>query len=372
MPENYRFLQELVQTSSPSGHEGPILDVIENHFQTLGIESFRQGPNVLVHIEGKNRDKALILDGHVDTVTTVQEAWTECPPAGNESGIIQEGRLYGAGSSDMKAGLAVMERVLRASQRLVPACDIWGAFVVEEETTGKGTESFLNWFNEQNAPKYKEMGVLFPESTGVDNMYIGQKGNAIVDMEIMGDGGHASRHTGINVISRMAHFFSELEAEGIKWSKLYDDDLFGPPTFTPTVIQSGQIESPNAVSPIGRGSIDVRLNPAMYQDFFQLMKEVAELHGIDLSLRWGAAPAVASDPKGDLTRLFADIAQLKPQIMASTSDAGWFLNNGFDQVVINGPGNPKVIHLPNEYVQLDHVNIITERYLEIIDIWGSI
>jgi len=52
------------------------LTLIESHLQEQGILTFRQDSNLLVHFQGKNREKAFIFDGHVDTVSADEEAWS--------------------------------------------------------------------------------------------------------------------------------------------------------------------------------------------------------------------------------------------------------------------------------------------------------
>ena len=92
---------QLVDTPSVSGEEGPLTDAIE--------AALRPVPHLTVHRDGHaivarttlGRPERVILAGHTDTV----------PVAGNQPSRLVGSRLYGCGTTDMKAGLAVQLRL---------------------------------------------------------------------------------------------------------------------------------------------------------------------------------------------------------------------------------------------------------------------
>lgn len=109
--------------------------------QASGLESvlnYRGRPNVVGVIEGTGGGRSLILNGHIDTVTLEPVgAWTK-EPFGAE---IEDGLMYGRGTSDMKGGLmaALMALTyLREAGVTVPG-DITFQSVVNEEHAGNGT-----------------------------------------------------------------------------------------------------------------------------------------------------------------------------------------------------------------------------------------
>jgi acetylornithine deacetylase len=59
-------------------------------------------PNVAAIRKGTGGGKSLILSGHIDTVPAGSEPWTRDPFGGQ----VEDNRLYGRGSNDMKAGVA--------------------------------------------------------------------------------------------------------------------------------------------------------------------------------------------------------------------------------------------------------------------------
>ena len=73
--------------------------------KSSGLETvlnYRGRPNVVGQFKGTGEGRSLILNGHVDTVTIEpRNEWTR-DPFGAE---IDDGRMYGRGTSDMKGGL---------------------------------------------------------------------------------------------------------------------------------------------------------------------------------------------------------------------------------------------------------------------------
>lgn len=95
-------------------------------------------PNVVGILEGSGGGRSLILNGHVDTVTVEPEGeWTK-NPFGAE---IEDDRMYGRGTSDMKggvmAGIMALAFLARAGVRL--RGDVIFQCVVNEEHAGNGT-----------------------------------------------------------------------------------------------------------------------------------------------------------------------------------------------------------------------------------------
>ena len=91
----------LVDTPSVSGDEGPLADAIEAALRPLPHLTVHRDGNTIVARTTLGRPERVILAGHVDTV----------PVAGNLPSRVEGPRLYGCGTSDMKAGVAVQLRL---------------------------------------------------------------------------------------------------------------------------------------------------------------------------------------------------------------------------------------------------------------------
>ena len=106
-----------------------------------GLESvlnYRGRPNVVGVVRGTGGGRSLILNGHIDTVTVEPANEWRRDPFG---GVIEDGRMYGRGTTDMKGGLMAGVMALtflhRAGVRL--AGDVILQSVVNEEHAGNGT-----------------------------------------------------------------------------------------------------------------------------------------------------------------------------------------------------------------------------------------
>lgn len=96
---------------------------------------YARRPNVVGKLAGTGGGRSLMITGHMDTVVAGTLPWEIAPPW---SGAVKDGKLYGRGSYDMKAGLACGLFAIRALQELgVPLRgDVLLESVVDEEYGG--------------------------------------------------------------------------------------------------------------------------------------------------------------------------------------------------------------------------------------------
>ena len=107
-------------------------------FDTLDLwEVETDQPNLAAVASGRgNAGQALVYNGHTDTVQVSPEqraAWIGGDPF---SGAVIDGKLYGRGATDMKAGNAAFAWAIRAIRQagLAPASDVTATFSIGEET----------------------------------------------------------------------------------------------------------------------------------------------------------------------------------------------------------------------------------------------
>lgn len=102
------------------------------------VLNYRGRPNVVGRIAGSGGGRSLILNGHIDCVTVEPRAeWRHGP----FSADIEDGRMYGRGTSDMKGGLvaAVMAVTYLREAGIRLKGDVIVQSVVNEEHAGNGT-----------------------------------------------------------------------------------------------------------------------------------------------------------------------------------------------------------------------------------------
>jgi len=105
------ILQSLIRfdTTNPPGNEYLAIHWARDLLAKAGIESTLLAkdpdrPNLITRIKGNGNAPPLLLQGHVDVVTTRGQDWTH-PPF---SGEIHDGYIWGRGALDMKSGVAML------------------------------------------------------------------------------------------------------------------------------------------------------------------------------------------------------------------------------------------------------------------------
>ncbi len=87
---------------------------LRQHELFFGGRDYAGRPNLEARRKGAGGGRSLVLSGHVDTVPRGTQPWTRDAFGGQ----IEGNRLYGRGSNDMKAGLAINAFVAEAVERL--------------------------------------------------------------------------------------------------------------------------------------------------------------------------------------------------------------------------------------------------------------
>jgi acetylornithine deacetylase len=160
------------------------------------IQEVRPGrPNVIGVLDGKVPGPSLMFCGHIDTVG-VEGMRDPFVPR------VEDGKLFGRGSQDMKSGIAAMiaaAEVLarrRSNGRLIVAC------IVDEEHASIGAEALVREWRADSA--------VITEPTGLE-LAISHKGFAWIEIVTKGRAAHGSRPLeGRDAIVRMGRVLASL------------------------------------------------------------------------------------------------------------------------------------------------------------------
>jgi succinyl-diaminopimelate desuccinylase len=165
--------------------------------------------NVVGVRPGRSARPALHLNGHFDVVPP-GAGWTVDPFAG----LVRDGRIYGRGACDMKAGLAAavyaVEAIRRAGIQLERTVEISGT--VDEESGGFAGVALLA--QRGRIARSRQDYVIIPEPFHVDRICIGHRGVYWFELMTHGRIAHGSMpFLGVNAVAHMAMILERIERE---------------------------------------------------------------------------------------------------------------------------------------------------------------
>jgi len=362
------FAQALVQVPSvydPARgfDEEPAAELIGERLSAFGwsptFDLVAPGrPNVVTVVEGGLPGPTLMLEGHTDVVTEGDpDRWTFDPFAGE----IRDGRLWGRGSADMKAGVAAM---VYATKALADAGPFPGrvvlAALVDEEGMMQGAKHLVATGGMDGVD-----GVICCEPEGGEICHVA-KGALRLRIDLHGVMAHgAMPFAGRNpnraagaVMSALAGLETEVQAE------VGDDEYLGLPWLTPTVLRAGQPAQMNVMPADSSIWVDVRTVPAVVHD--QLLRRVRATVAAaaePLGIGWGVEviddrPSVQVSPEHALVRALRD-AEVELTgapgrlggVPGATDGTVLTSRTGVPSVVC-GPGGKWIAHQADEFVEV--------------------
>lgn len=145
------FTARLVATPSPNlpGDERAVVEVIQTELTRLGLEGAEvvakhpDRPNLLLRLQGQQPGPTLMLCGHSDTKPVGDlSAWKTDPLVP----VIENGKMYGLGTTDMKGAVAAMVYATAALKGCVAdlAGDLLLVINADEERTMEFGSGFLS------------------------------------------------------------------------------------------------------------------------------------------------------------------------------------------------------------------------------------
>jgi acetylornithine deacetylase/succinyl-diaminopimelate desuccinylase-like protein len=140
LPFTVELARDLIRldTTNPPGEEHLAVELIERlltdaHIEHARYESEPGRSNLVARVKGRGEAPPLLLQGHVDVVTTVNQDWRHRPFGGE----IIDGYLWGRGALDMKGGVAMLvNAALRANARGGAPGDLILVVLADEEAGG--------------------------------------------------------------------------------------------------------------------------------------------------------------------------------------------------------------------------------------------
>jgi len=363
-----QLLSDLVKIPSVTGAEAEISHFIaewcESHglpVEILPVSSNRS--DVITRLTSPQADPRILFNGHMDTVEP-GNGWTR-DPFGAE---IEDGRMYGRGTFDMKAGLACILYVtaICKAEGLPRKGELIVTAVVDEESIARGTYALI----EKDITKGVDLAMI-SEPTDL-NVVTAHCGRAVFEIEVRGQVAHSELpEAGVNAIEQSAILVNALKGlRGPNHPKI------GTTRVSALRIDGGQEEA-MLVPDRCRLLVEQCLVPGhtMVSALEDLKRLIAGI-GVDASVKVPARVTPFCEPFEipDDDPQVRFVAETAGDILGGTPDLNFhrgpcdsciLVNQGKIPTIEFGPSGSE-LHKPDEYVQLESVNRTAAVYKQIV------
>ncbi|WP_413667105.1 M20/M25/M40 family metallo-hydrolase [Mucilaginibacter sp. Mucisp86] len=342
--ESVVLLQHMIKTSSLSGDESAVADIIQQHLLGYSVKVKRQGNNIWCFNKYYDETKpTILLNSHLDTVVP-NEGYTKdpfCPE-------ITDGKLYGLGSND--AGGCVVS-LIAAFLHLYSyhglGFNLCLAITAEEENSGEnGIKSILPLLGNCELAIVGEPTLL--------QMAIAEKGNLVIDCISNGRPGHAAREEGDNAIHKCLR--------DLEWFSLYQfpQQLKGisPVKMTVTTIKAGSQH--NIVPGRCEFTVDIRHDDTFSQH--EIVDIIKRNVSCQVNPRPGSLGASSVSPEHPIVKTGIAVG-CKTYISPTTSDQAWL---SIPSVKI-GPGDSARSHSADEFIYLEEIKKGISLYVRLLE-----
>ncbi|MDF7638665.1 ArgE/DapE family deacylase [Lactobacillus sp. ESL0791] len=395
--QKMQILQDLVEIKSVNGDELPVAKYLKNLLAKAGIESkilplpgAENRANLVAEIgSGK---PVLAVTGHMDTVDVNEKSWNTDPFKVTQKGD----KLYGRGTTDMKAGLAAMIIALielKESGTKIPGT-IRLLVTAGEEVGQPGAEELQKEGYIDGAD-----ALLVGEPSGLPSIVFASKGELDITITAKGKTAHSSMpYLGINAVEHLLDVLDAIKKRMKDLTAGIKNDVLGETVFNIDTIKGGN--QVNAIPNLAQAELNLRTipelsNPKILQELQSVLDDynAANKGQISMTVDMDIVPIIGDpdchliDVVEDAARPFlakqklseSEIAQIKTTAKLSSTeyhpgdfvkigvsggtDGSKFLIDhptGFSYLVY-GPGSDTE-HQDNEYVS-------QQMYFDFIEIY---
>jgi acetylornithine deacetylase len=361
------LLRRLVAVPSIAGGDNhPLIAEIAERLNDAGatvtvLAGTRPGAQVLHAVLGPaDAPGGLLLAAHGDVVDVEGQSWSSDPFTLR----VQDGRLYGRGTTDMKGFIAATLAAAAAARPSSLLAPLHVAISHDEELGCAGTAPLLDALAEGGALAAPLAGVVVGEPTEL-RVVDRHKGKIAFDITVRGRAAHsATPSSGVNAVQGAAHLIVALEDLERELAGETTDGAFSTPHATVGVGPISGGVALNIVPDRCELKVEIRVLPGQSLDAVEArVREVASRIGSTLA-------AGARDAGVDVTRV-AGYPSLEPDPAAAEfamrvarvagrdlsgavdfgTEAGLYQERLDVPVVVCGPGAMAQGHTPDEFLE---------------------
>jgi len=309
-------------------------------------------PNVVAEIGSAG--PSLILYGHLDTVGT---AGMTIPPF---TPRVEAGRLYGRGSTDMKAGVAACMAAAAAIARESIPGRLLLALVADEEYESIGAADFVR--------RHRADGCIVSESSDGD-LILAHKGFVWADITTRGHAAHGSRYDlGVCAIARMGRVIAALDRFDSEVLRGRTAPLVGPASMHCSLVRGGaglSTYAPECSLSIERRTLPGETGDQVAEELKRVIREAAEEAEVSIRTVRGPSNTPAEAPLAIAVRDAARaITGKTPRDKGAPywMDSALFAEAGIPTVNYGPTGASP--HEAVEWVDIDSVAACAKVYVE--------
>jgi succinyl-diaminopimelate desuccinylase len=324
----------LVDVPSVSGGESRLADEVETALKAVDhLTIDRDGDAILARTE-LGRDKRIVIAGHLDTV----------PVADNLPSRRDGDRIFGCGTSDMKAGLAVMLRL--AASCATPRHDISWLFYDNEETDaarnglGRVARNASDWLK-------ADLAILMEPTA--NRVEAGCQGTLRVLVVVPGKRAHSARSwLGDNAIHRAGEVLMRLAAYEPR--RVTIDGCEYREGLNAVRIEGGV--SGNVVPDRCTIIVNFRFAPDRDEEMAlaHVQEVLAPFECVPTDSAAGALPMLSEPAAAEFVAAIGG----EPEAKLGWTDVARFAALGVPAVNF-GPGDPNLAHTREEYVEIPRI-----------------
>lgn len=372
-PDTLTMIEQLIATPSVSCVDPkidqsnlPVINLLANWLNELDFQveilAVSEGKANLIATRGSGAG-GLILAGHTDTVPYDEHRWSHDPFKLSQD----DGKLYGLGTSDMKAFLALaIEAAIHFETKQYKKPLIILA-TSDEETTMAGAKALVD------AGKPEARFAVIGEPTGMKPIRM-HKGIMMESVRITGLAGHSSNPDyGHNALEAMHNVIAEL----LKWreelQQQYTNHLFEVPVPTMNLGHIHGGDNPNRICGACELHIDIRPLPGMSlenlrHELKNRLQKIMPEKGFKLEVLplFSGIPSMETPAESTLVKAAEKLTGFTASSVAFGTEAPYLTEMGIETIVL-GPGDIAQAHQPDEYLDIERIQPTVELLKKLID-----
>ena len=289
-----------------------------------------------------------------------------------------DGCIYGRGTCDMKGGVATMLLALEALQRakVELAADVIFLGTVGEEVDSAGARHFFD------RGRMEGVGaVIVGEPTGND-LIPAHKGALWLRLSTSGRTAHGSTpELGVNAVRHMMALIEQVEEQLELAAPAHP--LLKPPTLALTTIDGGV--QTNVIPDQAHATLDIRTVPGLdHEMVLQKVQKIIErmsqkIPDFKANVEvLNDRPPVSTEPQADLIvlaqKVYREVTGREPNIRAANyyTDASALSVASQIPTLIYGPGDDRLAHQPNEFIEVAAYLEAIKVYYHLIRSYGKV